>query len=90
MAMILPFRAPGLVLESPRARRAFPVARWLRGLVSAIRNRRAAMDLAGLDDRQLRDIGLTRRDVTGALDLPFDRDPTLHLAELSGRRPPRR
>ncbi|WP_244538534.1 DUF1127 domain-containing protein [Methylobacterium sp. ap11] len=42
-------------------------------------NRRAAYRLAELDDRGLKDIGLTRNDVMGALDLPFMKDPTVPL-----------
>lgn len=42
-------------------------------------NRRATYRLAELDDRGLKDIGLTRNDVMGALDLPFMQDPTVPL-----------
>jgi len=42
-------------------------------------NRRAAYRLAELDDRGLKDIGLTRSDVEGVLDLPFRQDPTIPL-----------
>ncbi|MFH6781759.1 MULTISPECIES: DUF1127 domain-containing protein [Methylobacterium] len=42
-------------------------------------NRRAAYRLAELDDRGLKDIGLTRSDVEGVLDLPFRHDPTIPL-----------
>ncbi|WP_246775769.1 DUF1127 domain-containing protein [Methylobacterium aquaticum] len=53
-------------------------------------NRRAAYRLAELDDRGLKDIGLTRNDVMGALDLPFMQDPTLPLVHRrrARRQPP--
>ncbi|TNC14292.1 DUF1127 domain-containing protein [Methylobacterium terricola] len=53
-------------------------------------NRRAAYRLAELDDRALKDIGLTRSDVEGVLDLPFRQDPTLPLVHRrrARRQPP--
>ncbi|KMO13619.1 DUF1127 domain-containing protein [Methylobacterium platani] len=53
-------------------------------------NRRAAYRLAELDDRGLKDIGLTRSDVEGVLDLPFRQDPTLPLVHRrrARRQPP--
>ncbi len=45
----------------------------------AIANRRAALHVASLDDRMLRDIGLTRGDVDGALAQPWHKDPTRTL-----------
>jgi uncharacterized protein YjiS (DUF1127 family) len=53
-------------------------------------NRRAAYRLAELDDRALKDIGLTRNDVEGVLDLPFRQDPTVPLAHRrrARRQPP--
>jgi uncharacterized protein YjiS (DUF1127 family) len=59
----------------------------IRNLVVVARNRRQARDLARWDDRALKDIGLTRSDLTGALSLPLRQDPTVHLASLSGRSP---
>ena len=53
-------------------------------------NRRAAYRLAELDDRALKDIGLTRSDVIGVLDLPFRQDPTVPLVHRrrARRQPP--
>ena len=44
-------------------------------------NRRAVAMLSGLDDYLLRDIGLTRQDVTSALAEPFFQDASWRLAE---------
>lgn len=44
--------------------------------------RRAAAELATLDAHQLKDIGLTRSDVLGAIERPLNDDPTAHLARL--------
>ncbi|ACA20298.1 hypothetical protein M446_6021 [Methylobacterium sp. 4-46] len=55
-----------------------------KGVATVIRllaHRRAAHRLAALDDRMLRDLGLTRAEVVGALDLSWRDDPTLHLAD---------
>lgn len=59
----------------------------IRNLVQVAQNRRQTRDLSHWDDRALKDIGLTRSDLTGALSLPFRQDPSLHLASLSGRSP---
>jgi uncharacterized protein YjiS (DUF1127 family) len=47
-----------------------------RKLVRAYANRREAAMLAGLDDRMLADIGITRSDVRDAFSEPAWRDPT--------------
>ena len=44
--------------------------------VRAFQNRRSLDMLAGLDERMLRDIGLTRGDVRDAVAEPLWRDPT--------------
>lgn len=62
-------------------------AKGIRNLVQVAQNRRQVRDLAQWDDRALKDIGLTRSDIAGALSLPLRDDPTLHLASLSGRSP---
>jgi uncharacterized protein YjiS (DUF1127 family) len=45
----------------------------------AIVNRRSVSTLASMDDRMLKDIGLTRGDVDGALAQPWHRDPSREL-----------
>jgi uncharacterized protein YjiS (DUF1127 family) len=49
-------------------------------LAQALKNRREAATLAGLDERMLRDIGLTRSDLRDAYAEPLWRDPTDILA----------
>jgi hypothetical protein len=62
-------------------------AKGLGRVVRATANRRQAHALTEWDARALKDIGLTQSDVVGALSLPYHRDPTEHLAGLSGRSP---
>ena len=50
------------------------------------RNRKTVADLANLDDRALRDIGLTRADVRSALAVPAGGDPSRQLASLVAER----
>jgi uncharacterized protein YjiS (DUF1127 family) len=53
---------------------------------TAIRNRLAVQRLADLDDRALKDIGLVRSDVAGALAVPLHVDPSALLADRCGAR----
>ncbi len=50
---------------------------------TALVNRRAARELLEWDDRALKDLGLTRSDVRGALALPLSEDPTLALSLIA-------
>jgi uncharacterized protein YjiS (DUF1127 family) len=52
------------------------VALRVREFVQLVKNRHDATMLAGLDDRMLADIGLTRGDVRDAFSEPVWRDPT--------------
>jgi uncharacterized protein YjiS (DUF1127 family) len=52
--------------------------------VTTLKNRRAVASLAMLDDRALKDIGLTRNDVSAAMARPLHHDPSEHLAEITG------
>ena len=61
-------------------------AAWLRTAWRAWKNRRAAAQLARLDDRLLADIGLRRDDVERALTAPPWQDPTLELGRIAAER----
>jgi uncharacterized protein YjiS (DUF1127 family) len=56
------------------------LAGYFRNLALALKNRRDAAMLAGMDDRMLRDIGLNRSDLRDAYAEPLWRDPTDVLA----------
>jgi uncharacterized protein YjiS (DUF1127 family) len=56
-------------------------ARQVKAIVRAFRNRRQANALAGLDQRMLKDIGITRADLNDAFSSPFWEDPTSLLRE---------
>ena len=48
--------------------------------------RQHAAILHRLDERELRDIGLTRQDVLSTSALDMDQDPSLHLAHIAEER----
>jgi uncharacterized protein YjiS (DUF1127 family) len=58
----------------------------LRAISRALKNRRDAAMLAGMDDRMLADIGLTRSDLRDAYAEPLWRDPTDRLADRVSER----
>ena len=72
------------------------VGSWLVATARIAVHRRDVRSLLELDDRCLRDIGLTRGDVVGALSQPFGVDPSSILVVRSveqrsrHRRPERR
>lgn len=57
-------------------------------VASALENRRQARQLAEWDARALKDIGLTKSDLAGALALPITRDPTEFLSHVAAGREP--
>jgi uncharacterized protein YjiS (DUF1127 family) len=61
-----------------------------RQVARALKNRRDMALLAELDDRMLRDIGLSRGDVRDAYSEPLWRDPTDTLVRRAGERRTRR
>jgi uncharacterized protein YjiS (DUF1127 family) len=67
-------------------------AAWavVKTLAKSFEHRRDAAFLAGLDDRMLADIGLTRGDLRDALSEPLWRDPTALLVVRAGERRARR
>jgi hypothetical protein len=62
------------------------VALRLREFVQGVKGRHDAALLAGLDDRMLADIGLTRGDVRDAFSEPVWRDPTAILVSRAHER----
>jgi uncharacterized protein YjiS (DUF1127 family) len=70
---------PPLALMTLQAFLAF-LGETARKATLAIRHRREATALAGMDERMLRDIGLTRSDLRDAYAEPLWRDPTDILA----------
>jgi uncharacterized protein YjiS (DUF1127 family) len=68
-----PVSPPGAWLTAAIIR---TLVRQLRRLGQTYRNRNDASVLAGLDDRMLADIGITRSDVRDALAEPLWHDPT--------------
>jgi uncharacterized protein YjiS (DUF1127 family) len=58
---------------------------FAKRVIRAVINRRAINHLATMDERMLKDIGLTRLDVEGARSAPLLDDPTRRLAEMTGR-----
>jgi uncharacterized protein YjiS (DUF1127 family) len=67
---------------APVVRIANAVSNFLR----AWKNRREFYRLGEMSDTELADIGLTRTDLSVAIDLPFGRDPTAHLGALAETR----
>jgi uncharacterized protein YjiS (DUF1127 family) len=59
--------------------------RSLTGLSKALRHRGEIKHLAEFDDRMLKDIGLTRSDVSSALSEPLIRNPSWVLVRSAER-----
>lgn len=55
------------------------VLRTVMGLAKALMGRREVTRLLELDDRMLKDVGLSRSDVAGALAAPWAHDPSILL-----------
>ncbi len=62
------------------------VAARVAAFARALKHRHDAQVLAGLDERMLKDIGLTRSDLRDAYAEPLWRDPTAVLIERAGER----
>ena len=62
------------------------VTAGLAKIARALKNRRDAASLAGMDDRMLADIGLTRSDLRDAYSEPLWHDPTDVLARRAAER----
>lgn len=63
---------------------AVAVAAPVVGLARTLQNRREITALAQLDDHALKDIGLTRTDVHGALAVSVLEDPSHVLKDIAG------
>jgi uncharacterized protein YjiS (DUF1127 family) len=61
------------------------VTRALINLLRALKHRREIIQLADFDDHMLKDIGLTRGDVEGALAEPLVHNPSLVLVRCAER-----
>ncbi|MFC5504456.1 MULTISPECIES: DUF1127 domain-containing protein [Hyphomicrobiales] len=68
------------------ARVATLTLRPVNAIVKALIHRREVMRLGELDERGLKDIGLVRSDLDGALSVSWLSDPSLVLAERSSAR----
>ena len=61
------------------------IARAVASLAKALQHRREIKHLAEFDDRMLKDIGLVRSDVDGALSEPLFRNPSTVLVRSAER-----
>src|SRR3712207_176326 len=61
-------------------RAALGIVRQSGAVLKALRHRREVLRLADLDDRALKDIGLLRADVEGAVLEPLHKDPSKVLS----------
>jgi uncharacterized protein YjiS (DUF1127 family) len=71
----------GATLARGFAGLALQATRFSNALARALRNRREARVLAGLDRHMLADIGITRSDVRDAFSSPIWEDPTALLRQ---------
>jgi uncharacterized protein YjiS (DUF1127 family) len=61
------------------------IVRSVAGLAKALKHRREIINLAEFDERMLKDIGLTRSDVDGALAEPLFHNPSQVLVRCAER-----
>lgn len=67
------------VLQAARLAQPVPFGGWLSRFAAMLRAARTRRELAAMDDRQLRDVGLTRdAAMEEALRAPWDIAPALH------------
>ena len=85
MSLYADTQTPSLFAAAVNAVHGFVVARS-REVLLIVKNRRDAASLAGLDDRMLADIGLTRGDLRDAYSEPVWRDPTAILVSRAHER----
>jgi len=70
----------------PAASYALRIVNAVSNFLRAWKNRREFYRLGEMSDTELADIGLTRTDLSVAIDLPFGSDPTVHLGALAETR----
>ena len=85
MSLYADTQTPSLFAAAVNAVSGFVVAR-AREVLLLLKNRRDAASLAGLDERMLADIGLTRGDLRDAYSEPVWRDPTAILVSRAHER----
>ncbi len=85
MSIYADTQTPSQLSQAINAVAGFVVART-RNLAQLVKSRRDASMLAGLDDRMLADIGLTRGDLRDAVSEPVWRDPTAILVTRAHER----
>lgn len=85
MSIYADTQTPSYFAAAVNAIAGFAVAR-ARDVLQLFKNRRDAANLAGLDDRMLADIGLTRGDLRDAYSEPVWRDPTAILVSRAYER----
>src|SRR3954453_14552610 len=85
MSIYADIQTPSLFTAAVNAVTGFVVARS-RKVLLMVKNRRDAASLAGLDERMLADIGLTRGDLRDAYSEPVWRDPTAILVSRAHER----
>jgi uncharacterized protein YjiS (DUF1127 family) len=85
MSLYAGTQTPSLFVAAVVAVYGFAAAR-ARDALELLKNRRDAAALAGLDDRMLADIGLTRGDLRDAYSEPVWRDPTAILVSRAQER----
>ena len=80
-ASLSPVSGLAIVSRTVRA-----ILNWMGEAIKVFEDRGQLRNLAELDDRALKDIGLMRGDVDGALAEPFYRRPTLVLVRSQAHR----
>jgi len=85
MSLYADAQTPSLFTAAINAVHGFVVARS-REVLQLLKNRRDAASLAGMDERMLADIGLTRGDLRDAYSEPVWRDPTAILVSRAHER----
>lgn len=60
---------------------------WIKGLAVEFAHRQSSMrEISSLDERRLRDVGLTRNDIDAVKHLPLDTDAAAELQHISKSR----